>query len=144
MEFLEKFAILLFIKCIEILWKKNFKRLEIDSILSKIIPNYEEGLKHYNISELIDKNKFFEIITIEEEVAKKLYEIINQGWRILQRYEVSLKTTYDSNKFIHKRIFKFEKRYFDLLFDIRRNRGFPQQNSLDVHFASHCLFHVRC
>ena len=48
MDFLEKFTLLLSIKCLEILWKKNIRREELTSILSMIVPiTLTSELKYY-------------------------------------------------------------------------------------------------
>ena len=121
MEFLEKFAILLIIKGSEILWNNSFKKEELNSIFSKIIPNFNDQINHYKISELVDIKKIFDVLTTQEDTLKKISNIISQGWRILEKYKVNLMFIRDSSNIIQKRIFKFEKRYFDLLIDILSN-----------------------
>jgi len=57
-EFLEKFAIILFSKYLDVLWKNNFKREELSPVLSILIPNFEASIKHHRIFDLIDIKKF--------------------------------------------------------------------------------------
>ena len=118
MDFLEKYTLLLIVKCLEILWKKNFKREELTSILSVIVPNFQENIRLHDISELIVIEKLADVLIAQNEILEKIYQNISQGWRILQRYEISLKMP---GSLIQKRNFKFEKRYLDLLFDILSN-----------------------
>ena len=116
-EFLEKFAILLFSKCLDVLWKNNFKKEELSSILSILIPNFEAQIKHHRVFDLIKIKKFFYEITSDVEFAEKIYSIISDGWRILQRHEISFGIYGKSSDFNQKRLLKFEKEYFDLLYD---------------------------
>ncbi len=118
MDFLEKFTLLLITKCLEILWKKNIRREELSAILSVIVPNFQENIKLHSISELIAIEKLADVLIAQNEILEQIYQNISQGWRILQRYEISLKM---SPSFIQKRNFKFEKRYLDMLFDILSN-----------------------
>ena len=116
-EFLEKFAILLFSKCLDVLWRYNFKKEELIPILSILIPNFEASIKHHRVFDLIEIKKFFDSITTDVEFSEKLYSIISDGWRILQRHEISFEIYGKSSDFNHKRLLKFEKEYFDLLYD---------------------------
>ncbi len=116
-EFLEKFAIRLFSKCLDVLWKNNFEREELSSYLSKIIPNFEVSIKHHRIFDLIEIKKFFDEITTNVDFSKKIYSIISRGWRILQKHEVYFEIFSKSSDLNQKRILKFEKKYFDLLYD---------------------------
>ncbi|MHA1492108.1 MAG: ATP-binding protein [Promethearchaeota archaeon] len=116
-EFLEKFALMLFIKNLEVLWKSNFKRDDLKSILSVLIPNFEISTQYHSISELVDIDQFFDTFTREEDLTKEIYNIISSGWRILQRYKVTFGLLGKSEDFNQQRTFKFEKKYFDLLFD---------------------------
>lgn len=116
-EFLEKFAIILFSKCLDVLWKNNFKKEDLSSILSILIPNFEASIKHHRVFDLIEIKKFFDEITTDVEFSEKIYSIISDGWRILQRYEISFGIYGKSGDFNQKRTLKFEKEYFDLLYD---------------------------
>jgi len=116
-EFLEKFAIRLFSKCLDVLWKNKFKLDELSSYLTKIIPNFEVSIKHHRIFDLIDIKKFFDEITTDIDFSKGIYSIISNGWRILQRHEISFGIFGKSTDLNQKRTLKFEKEYFDLLYD---------------------------
>jgi len=118
MDFLEIFSLSLIIKCIEILWGKNFKRDKLEPLLNIIIPSFNPAIRLHRLSSLINRETLFNILTTQEELAQNLQGFIYQGWRILQSYQVSLKITNRSINFIQNRRFKFEMRYFNLLFDI--------------------------
>ncbi len=116
-EFLEKFAILLFSKCLDVLWKKNFKREELKTILSVLIPNFEEKINHHQVFEMIEYKKLFDEVTTNIELSNKIFSLISEAWRILQRHEIILRSYDKSGNLNQKRLFKFEKKYFDLLYD---------------------------
>ena len=117
-EFLEKFAILLFRKCLDVLWKNHFKIEDLQDILTILIPDFEESIKHHEIVDLINLDKFFKLLTSNENYANKIKTIISNGWRILQSHEVILNILGNVSTSNQKRLFKIEKQYFELLFDM--------------------------
>ena len=117
-EFLEKFASMLFKKCLDVLWKNNFQKEKLVIILTKIIPTFKESIKHHDIKDLVDIQKFFEIIIAEEDLLNSIRNIIMAGWRILQRHEISFGLTGKTGFYDQRRTFKVEKQYFDLFFDM--------------------------
>jgi len=116
-EFSEKFAVLLIRKCLDVLWKRNFKREEIKSLLNPIIPNFEQSIRFNSLTELINLEKFYNILITNEELLEKIRNLIKNGWRILQKYEVELSTLSNFGLENRKCLFKFERQYIDLLFD---------------------------
>ncbi len=131
-EFLEKFATLLFRKCLDVLWKHNFKRDELMDTLSILIPDFTESIKHHSIVDLINLNKFFDFLISDEEIVNKIKKIIMNGWRILQRHEVSFGIMGKVGEFNQKRIFKVERQYFELLFDMLSNDLDKSSDAQDI------------
>ncbi len=117
-EFLEKFATKLFRKCLDVLWKYNFKREELKDILLLVIPDLEENIKHHEIVDLINLENFFNLLVSDEEIVDKIKKIITSSWRILQRHEISFGIIGKVGDFNQTRLFKVEKQYFELLFDM--------------------------
>ncbi len=131
-EFLEKFATSLFRKCLDVLWKHNFKREELRNVFSILIPDFIEGIKHHDIVDLINLNKFFDFLISDEENVNKIKKIITSGWRILQRHEVSFNILGKVGDFNQKRVFKVEKQYFELLFDMLSTDYDKGSNAQDI------------
>jgi hypothetical protein len=118
MEFLDKFATNLFRKCLHVLWINNFKRDQLKEALTNIIPTFEESVKHHKIVDLLEIDKFYNHLIINENSLIRIKDLIMSGWRVLQSHKIQFGITGKIGDFEQHRTLKVNKQSFDLLFDI--------------------------